>query len=813
MDTGKPKGVDDLLAAGGKPIVLTAEEALKEIEQVAGPESSDDPVEKVLADVADWPDLLRTDILRRLATLSETNLQRLLAEVKSRGGAKVVSTAKLEKLVRQERARRAAEERGLEVLPGGGDPEASGKRYIADRFPPAAEIIPPNFPFPESGKRSYYDIRGNRVVLVEVERDGDGEREIVTPVTSTVVLLARHLAPVEPDAAIEKWRVAWWQRARWEQRDIAARYLFDRRKVAELVDTGLPVTSETVDGLVAWLGALRDMALLGHQDAPELPTVRAVSRCGWHELDGERFFVVGREILRPSGATAADAGDRDEIQPDAGGQTDQDVRWAEDLSAMERQILSSFRCGGDPEAHRRFLLEVAAKYPQVAFALGCAAGAPLLRFARAAGLIDVEGFSVLMVPRAGGRSRHQGKSTWNVVIASLYGWPATGPEGRLRFADRTRVAAGVLFATNCDLTVHVEELQHLARASKKESAQELAHLIYQVASGMDRERGARGGGGRRTRGFHTVLFGTAETDVTVNLPVGSGAHDRVLKLPPLLEEESDANRGESERLTQAALTYYGHVGRKYLSHLVRLAAEGTLEARVTEEVRDALDLLRENLPADSRRASAGRIASRAAVGLAGLALLLEALEASEEEARKCGESFFAGWEMVLDGIPAETVDEAALAAVQSYVVANAEQIENLRTEDPERPRPPVRWVGSLTEVKDDDGNKVVVVALTEPAFAEAVAREPFGLDPQHALQALVAAGYVVIRTEKKPDGRTAVRTKLKVRVAKALARCVCLRRETVLPQDSPTAAAPAAAAKGGDAPPADDPLGVIESPF
>lgn len=285
-----------------------------------------------------------------------------------------------------------------------------------------------------------------------------------------------------------------------------------------------------------------------------------------------------------------------------------------------------------------------------------------------------------------------------------------------------------------------------------------------------------------------MFFGTAEKDVTADLPVGAGAHDRVLKLPPLLPEETDQNRDEAERLTRTAMAHYGHAGREYLTYLLRrVSAEG--EGFVLDEIRTARDILRRNLPADNRRGSAGRIASRAAVGMAGLVLFLAAVGAGEEDAPRYLRSFLAGWEMVLEGIPSETVAEAALAAVQDYVATHAEQIRGLREEDPEHPRPPARWAGAVMDVQDDAGQKVRVVALTETAFAEAVAREPFDLDPHHALQALVGAGHVVTRTEKKPDGRTTVRAKPPVRVAKTVARCVCVPVGLVLPALSSSAPA------------------------
>ncbi|WP_027718909.1 DUF927 domain-containing protein [Desulfovirgula thermocuniculi] len=658
--------------------------------------------------------------------------------------------------------------------------ENAGTRTITSAFPPAKEVLPENFPFPPTGRKScYYDIREGRVVKVSVDEEG-GER--AHPVIDTVALLVRRLDPVEQDAGIEKWTVAWWEREKWRFADVPARYLFDRKRVGELVDVGLPVSSADIDALIGWLHALRCLAVLGHQGAPELPTVRAVSRCGWHELDGKRFFVLGREILLPDASICADAGDKEEIQPDAGLQTDADIAWAQDISALERQILASFRCGGDPSEHRRFLLDAAAKYPQVAFALGCAAGAPLLRFAKAAGLVDVSGFTVAMVPVNSGRSRHQGKTVWSQVVASLYGWPGSGAEGRLRFADNTRVAMQVLFGTCSDLTVHLEDVHKLIGRLRKGAGEEVDYLLHLAGQGMERGRGARAGGGRRTRSFHAVVFATSEVDFTTLLPAESGSHDRVVKLPPLLPEESDENRREAERLRKLAMSSFGHAGREYLAWLVRKVAEEG-EGFILEEIKHSLEELDETLPTDHRRGTAGRLASRAAVALAGLSFLLQALGATEGEEDACMESFLAGWEMALENIPQETVAELALAAVQSYVAQNRESIENLREEDIERPRPPSKWVGSVTEVRDKCGQKVRVVALTEAAFAEAVSREPFCLDSHHALQALAQAGHVVTQVEKRPNGKEVTRFKLGVRVAKVLTRCVCVRAECVLPEE------------------------------
>lgn len=720
------------------------------------------------------PDAMRRAAAALLAACGETGLKKCLEELGLRAFASLKADGKAElERIRHRQAPRLPPEAGKKEL---------AKRTVVSRFPPASEVVPEDFPFPEAEKgEGYYDIRGDRVVRVYTERSREGEeRERVSPVVDTVLLLARRLDPVERGADSEKWTIAWWERGDWRYADVAARWLFDSRKVGELIALGVPVCSENAHETVTWLHALRALAVLGHQEAPELPTVRAVNRCGWHELEGRKFFVWGGEIILPDGTAAAEAADREEVQADAT-LTDADIRWAEDISDQERQILAGFRAGGDPEEHRRFLLEAAAAFPQVAFGLGLAAGAPLLQIARRRGLSEIAGFMVLMCPPAQeAQTSQQGKTTWNAVVASLYGWPEDdggSASGRLRFADRTRTALGVLLSTCSDLTVHLEELQLLTRSSKKDLETELEYLVQMLSKGLDRERGARAGGGRRTRSFRAVVFATAERDVTAKLPPNAGVHRRILKLPPLLEEHTDENMRLSEALTEKAMTHYGHAGRRYLEYLVRRAAAEGGEEQVAAEIRAAVERIRERLPAEGpRRYFAARLAKRAGLGLAGLALLLDALEAQPAERTACLASFVRCWDMIVERIDERVVAETALDALRSYIAANAESIANMREADPDRP--PSRWVGAKAEVVDDAGRKVTVVALTDHAFAEAVAREPFGLDPKEAVAALAAADMIVTRTEKR-DGKTVRRPKILVKIQKTTARCVCLKADLV----------------------------------
>jgi len=155
--------------------------------------------------------------------------------------------------------------------------------------------------------------------------------------------------------------------------------------------------------------------------------------------------------------------------------------------------------------------------------------------------------------------------------------------------------------------------------------------------------------------------------------------------------------------------------------------------------------------------------------------------------------------MAAEGAPEEDLAARALEAVQDFVAANAEAFRNLGG-DPERP--PREWLGARTEVDGAGGRKVPVVALTESAFARAVSREPYGLDPDQALEAMAGAGMVVTHEEtwKTADGKTkrTVRTKVQVRLGGARIWAVCVPLELLGWSSGGGAAAEEGAAGSGE---------------
>jgi len=609
-------------------------------------------------------------------------------------------------------------------LPPEPPPRENTARTLSTAFPEVAQVLPPEAPFPEAPDGGgQWDIREGKILLVSWRQIGQEVVEIATVAIDTVAVLTRRLVPLVENSDIEKWEVAWWEPAQqvWRRAHVPASWLFDAGQKRYLIEAGVPISSENADKAVLWFHLFR-VAVMGGQI--RVPTTRTVARCGWFSLEKGVVFALGRTIIRPQRQEDASLTER---------MTNEDIAWAQDLSHNEYQIIESFKTGGDPITHRAGLVEAAIKYPQIVFGLGCAAGAPLIRFAQAAGLSEVAGFTVLMHGGDSGRRGRQGKTTWSQVVASFYGPPEPGQ--RLRYADRTRVQMGVLLSTSSDLTVHIEDLQKIAREAKKAATEEIDYLLHLIAAGMDRERGSRAGGGRLTKTFRSAVLATAEYDVTAAIPAGSGAHDRIMKLPPLFPVDGDEFRQEAERLSRFASTNYGWAGKDYLTWLVGQVQQD--QAAIIEALQKSIAVLQTRLPDDERRGSAGRLAKRAGIALAGLALWLESISADEDEVAKAFESFFRAWNMVVDQIPTEDLGEVALGVISSFVAENRELIHGFR--QPDAP-PPARWVGAKSRVSARD-----CVVIFENAVAEAI--EKRGIDYETAKKALVAAGMLVTTVE------------------------------------------------------------------
>lgn len=614
-------------------------------------------------------------------------------------------------------------------------PEVKLKTF-AEVFPPARKAPFADYPIPLN-----YDIKSDgRVVKIDYDSNPMG---VPVPVEHDVirapVALAVHLVPadgMEDDVLYELW---WWHYdAAWRRAQFPAGIIFNAAKFDILANKDLPVDSNSKNRFVAWMAALRDLRY-DFPDKAKIPCRIVVSRSGWHTLpSGREVFAVGRDIFTASGVVKGETGSvEDDVDLE-----DPLTEWR-DVSINEKQLLDPIRAKGTLEAQLETYLRWIRKYPLIGFFVGAAAAGPLMRVLVKQGLSEIAGFVVESTdPEAG-----HGKTLANRFAAGVWGVPETGEKGMIRTAHRTTVHTEILFGVHCDISCHVDETQ-LVRFSDM-----VAEMVYSLGIGSGKERGAKHGGGRKTRYFYTVLVLSAEQSV-LDVVNREGVHHRVLSLPPVFPEKNEFYRQEAETAEKELLLNYGNLGRVYVQFLLNLTPEGR-ESLIVNTFQSWRNLLAEaadvEVPVTKTDGSAEknqtlkRIAKRAAACAAGLELLLRASAVSETEAKEVtARSLDAAWEYITGNVQGRPLLEKILSALRSYVWENQEAIQGLRKDT----KPPVKWLGKILAV----GGKKYIALARNPLVK--LFKDQLGVEYDTAAKALAKAGFLATagdresRTEK-----------------------------------------------------------------
>jgi hypothetical protein len=281
-------------------------------------------------------------------------------------------------------------------------------------------------------------------------------------------------------------------------------------------------------------------------------------------------------------------------------------------------------------------------------------------------------------------------------------------------------------------------------------------MVYHLGLGSGKERGAKHGGGRKTRYFYTVLVISAEQSV-LDVVGREGVHHRVLSLPPLFPERSEFYRREAEAAEKELMQSYGHLGRAYVRWLLSQPDREAVIVEVYQRWHDLLcDAIDESVPVTGqidgsaeKNQTLKRLAKRAAACAAGLELMLRACGVEENQARDVtARSLDAAWEYVAEGTEGRPLLERILSVLRSYVWENQEAIQGLRQND----KPPSKWVGRLCVA---NGKQYVALARNPVAdLLEKQLRVPYDT----AAKALLQAGLLL--TENDREGRTEKKLRL-----------------------------------------------------
>jgi hypothetical protein len=151
-----------------------------------------------------------------------------------------------------------------------------------------------------------------------------------------------------------------------------------------------------------------------------------------------------------------------------------------------------------------------------------------------------------------------GKSTTLKLAASVYGRPQD-PESIIHQWMNTKVAIEQVAGMCSELPIFLDDAQHCPDELKKT-------IVYMIANGKGKGRGARGGGVRETMTWQTVALSTSEEPLHEASP-HEGARGRLLPIGGLTAP-FPANSGALVQLLERAVTLnHGYAGETFIRHL------------------------------------------------------------------------------------------------------------------------------------------------------------------------------------------------------------------------------------------------------
>ena len=158
-----------------------------------------------------------------------------------------------------------------------------------------------------------------------------------------------------------------------------------------------------------------------------------------------------------------------------------------------------------------------------------------------------------------------GKSTSLKMAASVYGNPDDKhPDSLILQWTNTKVAIEQIAGMCGDLPVFLDDAQHTPDDLKKT-------VIYMIANGRGKGRGARGGGLRETPTWRTVALSTSEEPLHESSP-HEGARGRLLPVGGLVTPFPPNSGTFVQSLESHVVTNHGHAGETYIRYLNGLTA-------------------------------------------------------------------------------------------------------------------------------------------------------------------------------------------------------------------------------------------------
>lgn len=151
-----------------------------------------------------------------------------------------------------------------------------------------------------------------------------------------------------------------------------------------------------------------------------------------------------------------------------------------------------------------------------------------------------------------------GKSTSLKLAASVYGKP-NDPDSLVSQWMNTRVAIEQMAGMCSELPIFLDDAQHCSEDLKRS-------MVYMIANGRGKGRGAKGGGIRETLTWHTVAISTSEEPLHESSPQ-EGARGRILPVGGATPPFRPGSASFVQSLERAIVSNHGQAGELFIRHL------------------------------------------------------------------------------------------------------------------------------------------------------------------------------------------------------------------------------------------------------
>lgn len=331
-------------------------------------------------------------------------------------------------------------------------------------------------------------------------------------VCRTPLLITRRLRSLE--TGDEKIEVAFKRDGQWHSVIQPRSVIFQSRSITTLADQGCTVTSENAKYVVRFLEKLEA------ENIDIIPCVDSASAFGWQ--GGSRFLP----------------GLADNV--------------ALDIDLSLRGWAGAYCQSGSLDDWKK-LMTPHRERNRFRFILAASFTAPLLRIIKQ---------RIFFVYNWGGSKG--GKSA--ALKAALSAWG--DPERLMVNFNATQVALERMAGFYCDLPLGIDERQ---LAGNNQGA--IEKIVYMLASGTGRVRGARSGGLQALHTWRTVILATGEEPIVTEASQ-TGVGTRILEIygPPFEDERS------ASMMHQSAAEHFGWAGIEFV-HRIITEGEGAIKER------------------------------------------------------------------------------------------------------------------------------------------------------------------------------------------------------------------------------------------